>query len=437
MTNKNNTKLASKWIKDSDAILITASNGFSISEGLNLFTNDSKIKEILRLLFNKYHFPNILSAFQFPYKNSLDYWRVIARIVEYYGNDYKPTELMTDLKKIINNKPYFIWTSNAEHHFSMAGFDNVFEIEGNWFDGVCSIHPQSHGIYHLSSQLHKIFQKDLAGNLTKDDLPRCTTCGAELKLNLAGNNFHPNSQQLTAFRNFITNYKSKKLVILELGIGPQNQLIKMPSLQLIEANSQSRYITVNKGQLFIPDEIKEQSVGYSSTIIDALKELKSGKSFGAKTIGPERKNTLKGEKFMQKFYPYFMIDSEFQPGSRPLYMTLDKFHSSHLHAVQYGRPFMWDLGDSAIIHCFTPSGQYYKIHLGLDENQNEVHGFYIDSGTFIAIESANNTGAGFSQINTEIPVNGNNEILLPRKETLIQLFPNQRKIIEKFIIDSI
>lgn len=35
-------QLAHNWIKDADAILVTASNGLSISEGLNLFTNDKK-----------------------------------------------------------------------------------------------------------------------------------------------------------------------------------------------------------------------------------------------------------------------------------------------------------------------------------------------------------------------------------------------------------
>ncbi|MDH5100756.1 hypothetical protein OQI87_06425 [Lactobacillus kefiranofaciens] len=33
-------QIAHNWIKDADAILVTASNGLSISEGLNLFTND-------------------------------------------------------------------------------------------------------------------------------------------------------------------------------------------------------------------------------------------------------------------------------------------------------------------------------------------------------------------------------------------------------------
>ncbi|WP_338935386.1 hypothetical protein [Lactobacillus helveticus] len=43
MTNKA-AKIAKQWLDDADAILVTASNGLSISEGLNLFANDKKLK---------------------------------------------------------------------------------------------------------------------------------------------------------------------------------------------------------------------------------------------------------------------------------------------------------------------------------------------------------------------------------------------------------
>lgn len=92
---------------------------------------------------------------------------------------------------------------------------------------------------------------------------------------------------------------------------------------------------------------------------------------------------------------------------------------------------MYSMGDAAIVHCFTSDGQYYKVRLGLDKKKKEVHGFYAEAGTFIAIESANDTGAGFSQLNTDIPTNSSGEILIPRKDKLLQLFLDQREIIER------
>ncbi|NRO50612.1 hypothetical protein [Lactobacillus helveticus] len=103
---KEAAQIAKKWIDESDAILVTASNGLSISEGLNLFADDAKLKEVLDNLVDKYHLSNLLTAFSYQYPDELDYWRVIARTVEYYSNNYQPSVYMQDLKKIMTGKSH-------------------------------------------------------------------------------------------------------------------------------------------------------------------------------------------------------------------------------------------------------------------------------------------------------------------------------------------
>ncbi len=433
-------KTAYEWLNNADAILVTASNGLSISEGLNLFANDQELKEVLGDLVDKYHLPNLLTAMNFPYKNKLDHWRAIARMVEYYGNNYETSNFMSDLKEMIGDKPYFIWTSNIDHHFSLADFKNVLEIEGNWFEGVCCRHPKEHGVFHLASKLHEIYEKDQNGSLSEADIPRCDKCGAELDLNMAGDNFQIDQKALSAFQNFVEKYEGSKLVLLELGIGPNNQMIKAPSMQLIAGEPHSHYVSVNQGQLYIPDQIAERSIGFSSSIAAAFKELKTGQSFGAQTEGPHKPKprrrltpteAKKEEQQLQKFYPCYMVDNGFRPGSFPMYMTIDAKHPSYLHTVQYGQSFMYDMGDAAIVHCFTQEGQYYQVQLGLNKSKKEIHGFYADPGTFVAIEDAEDSGAGFSLINTEIPTSGNDPVLIPKKESLLKLFPAQQQIIER------
>ena len=94
---------------------------------------------------------------------------------------------------------------------------------------------------------------------------------------------------------------------------------------------------------------------------------------------------------MQLFYPNYMVDNGIRPGSQ-----IDKNHPSLLHTVQYGQSWMYSIGDAAVIHCFTQNGQYYKVKEALDKSKNEIRGFYADPGTFIAIETAENNGVGFS-----------------------------------------
>ncbi|WP_202898316.1 hypothetical protein [Lactobacillus hamsteri] len=103
---KKAVKLAHEWLENADAILVTASNGFSISEGYNLFANDKKLREVIgEDIVEKYHLPNLIMAGNFQYPSPVEHWRVLARIGEYYFNNYEESPYMSDLKEIIGNKP--------------------------------------------------------------------------------------------------------------------------------------------------------------------------------------------------------------------------------------------------------------------------------------------------------------------------------------------
>lgn len=431
---------AQQWIKDSNAILVTASNGFSITEGLNLFTSDAKLHEVLGGLEGKYHLQNLLMALGYHYSNELDKWRVYARIAEYYAWHYRSSAIMDDLKKLLGDKPYFIWTSNIDHHFALAGLNNFLELEGNWLEGVCSAHSKEHGTYNLKEQLHQIYLKDQDGTLTESDIPRCDQCGAPLVLNIAGQDFQMNQQQVTAFANFIQNYQDKKLLVLELGIGPQNQMIKAPSMQLVAGNENSHYITINKGQLYIPDAIADRSIGFSSTITDAFNALITGENTGIQTKGPAKPqpkltpNQRKQQKEATKdFFPSYMIDRGIRPGEMTMYLTIDRQHLSHLHLIEEGQGWMYSMGDATLIHCFTNDGQYYSVNLGLDKAKGQVHGTYIEPGTVVAFESLEDNGTGFSQISGSLPANFSGRIMIPKKDNLIKMFPGKEKLIKRLL----
>ena len=55
-------------IKEADAVLIGASNGLSITEGLNLFADDRIFHELLGDYKKKYGFRRILDGFFFNWK---------------------------------------------------------------------------------------------------------------------------------------------------------------------------------------------------------------------------------------------------------------------------------------------------------------------------------------------------------------------------------
>jgi len=78
------------------------------------------------------------------------------------------------------------------------------------------------------------------------------------------------------FQAFLNQYHGKKLVVLELGIGPRNQLIKAPLMRLVDMEPNATYVTINLGELYIIDNIKEKSFaldGYLGEILSRLREV--------------------------------------------------------------------------------------------------------------------------------------------------------------------
>ena len=84
------------------------------------------------------------------------------------------------------------------------------------------------------------------------------------------------------FERFIQEYHGKRLVILELGIGWRNQLIKAPLMRLAEEEPQAVYITVNKGEIYIPDLIAEKSYGLDGDLTEVLKRLEQAVEEGSR-----------------------------------------------------------------------------------------------------------------------------------------------------------
>lgn len=84
-------------------------------------------------------------------------------------------------------------------------------------------------------------------------------------------------EKAARYQEFIQNLHGKKLVILEFGIGWRNQMIKAPLMQLAAVEPQARYITFNKGEIYIPEEIKEKSIGVDGNLTVALKEIRKGR----------------------------------------------------------------------------------------------------------------------------------------------------------------
>ena len=73
---------------------------------------------------------------------------------------------------------------------------------------------------------------------------------------------------------FLSRYTGKRLVVLELGIGSRNRIIKQPLMQLVKHEPNATYITLNlPHELYISEEIAGKSIALPGDIAITLVEI--------------------------------------------------------------------------------------------------------------------------------------------------------------------
>lgn len=213
-------------IADADALLIGASNGLSIAEGYNIFADNDMFRRDFGEFRSRFGIRSVLDGVFFRYPTPEDRHAFLSKLVKDWVKDYTPSEVMLNLKSIVGDKDYFIVTTNGDTHLEESGFraDKVFELEGT-------------------------FVQVLEGKPIADK-----------------------SAQLNSF---ISKYSGKKLVVLELGIGSRNRMIKEPLMQLVVQNPTMSYITLNlPHEIYIPPQIADRSVALAGDIADTLEKLR-------------------------------------------------------------------------------------------------------------------------------------------------------------------
>ncbi len=212
-------------LRQADAILIGASNGLSIAEGYNIFADNDMFRSLFDDFRQKFGIRNVLEGCFFDYPSSSDRKAFVSRLVEHWVEKYKPTQVMTDLRTIVGEKPYFILTTNADTHLELSGFNpaDVWEIEGTFVQLLDGVPPEN----------------------------------KQWRVN-----------------DFLKQYSGKRLVLLELGIGSRNRIIKQPMMQLAVQETNATYITLNlHNEIYIPEEIAHKSIALPGDIAITLNEL--------------------------------------------------------------------------------------------------------------------------------------------------------------------
>lgn len=200
-------------LAEADLIVIGASNGLNMAEGLNLFRADNHFWEAYGDLAQTHGIGCILQGLASPDASVRRQWAERFHQKEYV--EYEPSSLMNRLRHLTEHADTFVITCNIDGHFARAGFNenSALETEG--------------------SIRTSIDERRLA---------------------------HPDAlamAQLEELAHLVQAHRNHKVAILELGVGLRNGVIKRMLAQVANVCEHATYIVFNYSQALAPDALCE------------------------------------------------------------------------------------------------------------------------------------------------------------------------------------
>lgn len=275
------TEMLKNEIKNADAIVVGAGAGLSTSAGLTY--SGERFEKYFFDFAEKYGINDMYSGGFYPFPDNETRWAWWARHI--YFNRYvePPVPVYRKLLSLLEDKNYFVITTNVDHQFQRAGFDKnrLFYTQGDY--GLFqSVDPKVKKTYDneqwvMDAMAAQGFVKDENGvfglpvngkismQIPTNLIPKCLDKNSAVTMNLrADNSFVEDEGWHKASENyyeFLQANKDGHILFLELGVGANTPvIIKYPFWQMTMDNKKAVYACINYGEAFCPKEIEDRSI---------------------------------------------------------------------------------------------------------------------------------------------------------------------------------
>ena len=271
----------SQQLASSDAIVIGAGAGLSTSAGFT-YTGD-RFEHYFPDFIAKYHFSDMYSGGFYPFDTLEEHWAYWSRYI--FCNRYldAPKLVYQELLSLVQNKDYFVLTTNVDHQFQKAGFDKhkLFYTQGDYGLWQC-MEPCHQKTYDNEEVVRRMVAEQRDMRIPTELVPRCPVCGKPMTMNLRSDNTFVEDEgwHLAAERydDFLRRHDGLKVLYLELGVGANTPvIIKYPFWKMTYANQNATYACINFGEAFAPPEIRNRSICINADIGNVLSRLKEVK----------------------------------------------------------------------------------------------------------------------------------------------------------------
>lgn len=264
-------------LRDCDAVVIGAGSGLSTAAGFT-YTGE-RFEKYFSDFAAKYGIQDMYSGGFYPFATPEEHWAYWSRYI--YINRYMdaPKPVYDDLLKLVQDKDYFVITTNVDHCFQKAGFDKkrLFYTQGDYGLFQCS-EPCCLETFDNEAVIQEMVERQKDMKIPSELLPVCPHCGKPLTMNLRSDDTFVEDEgwhrAAERYENFLRTHEGQKIFFLELGVGYNTPvIIKYPFWQMAAKNPNATYVCINQGQAVCPQEIERQSVCINADIGQVLQSM--------------------------------------------------------------------------------------------------------------------------------------------------------------------
>lgn len=257
-------------IDRADAVVIGAGAGLSTSAGF--IYNGERFEQYFSDFRAKYGFEDMYTGGFYPYSTAEEHWAYWSRYI--WINRYMdaPKPVYENLLSLVEDKDYFVLTTNVDHCFQKAGFDKkrLFYTQGDYGLFQCS-EPCCQETWDNEELIRRMMEEQRDMRIPTELLPRCPKCGKPLTMNLRSDDKFVQDKGWYAaaqrYEDFLRRHKGSSMLFLELGVGYNTPgIIKYPFWNMTAQNPKAIYACLNAGQAYTPKGILSQTISINDDI---------------------------------------------------------------------------------------------------------------------------------------------------------------------------
>ena len=272
---------AAENIRNADCVIIGAGAGASTAAGIQYggkrFTDN--FAEFIKK-YGGHYMTDMYAAGFYPYPSEEAKWGYWSKHALMNRFDPPALPLYTELYDIVKNKEYFVLTTNVDHQFYKAGFDEkrIFATQGDYGKIQCqkACHSKTYDAKDLFRKMDKARRDCL---IPSELVPKCPVCGGNMAMNLRCDNYFVEDEAwheaADRYAGFLEQNKDKKVVLLELGVGFNTPIIiRFPFEKMVRENSSYSLIRLNMDEAVVPESFGKRAIGIGGDMAKAITDIR-------------------------------------------------------------------------------------------------------------------------------------------------------------------